>query len=138
MGVAVYSIYFIFPNWFKRNREILGISLPVGALAPSWLRPWVDSLRCWALAAGRPFVVTMVVCGRTARQAVATAAGVGFIIAVPGAIGFLALGMLDPKPLPAGALGYIHIPALLAISFMTIFTSPPGCAYCTTFERGAS
>ncbi len=68
----------------------------------------------------------MVVCGRTAHQAVATAAGVGFIIAVPGAIGFLALGLLDPKPLPEGSLGYIHIPALLAISFMTLFTSPLG------------
>jgi uncharacterized membrane protein YfcA len=57
---------------------------------------------------------------------VATAAGVGFIIALPGAIGFVALGMLESKPLPEGSFGYIHIPALLAISFMTMFTSPLG------------
>lgn len=124
VGVAVYSIYFIFPNWFKRNENPW--NLPTGgglALLASALGGFSALL---GIGGGTPFVVTMVVCGRTAHQAVATAAGVGFIIAVPGAIGFLALGMLDPKPLPAGALGYIHIPALLAISFMTLFTSPLG------------
>ena len=124
VGVAVYSIYFIFPNWFKRNENPW--NLPTGgglALLASALGGFSALL---GIGGGTPLEVTMVVCGRTAHQAVATAAGVGFIIAVPGAIGFLALGMLDPKPLPAGALGYIHIPALLAISFMTLFTSPLG------------
>ena len=96
VGVAVYSIYFIFPNWFKRNR-ILGISLLGGGLAPlGFGLRWILGVLL-GIGGGTPFVVTMVVCGRTAHQAVATAAGVGFIIAVPGAIGFLALGMLDPN-----------------------------------------
>ena len=50
----------------------------------------------------------------------------GFIIAIPGAIGFLILGLTQQAPLPWGSIGYIHIPALLAISFMTVFTSPWG------------
>ncbi len=53
----------------------------------------------------------MVTCGRQIYLAVATAAGVGFIIGISGAIGFVVLG-LNKTGLPAGSVGYISVPAL--------------------------
>ena len=124
VGVLVYSIYFIFPQYFEPKE--VPWSLPQGVGLAGLASALGGFSALLGIGGGTPFVVTMVVCGRRVHQAVATAAGVGFIIAIPGAIGFLILGLIKSAPLPWGSIGYIHIPALLAISFMTVFTSPWG------------
>lgn len=124
VGVLVYSIYFIFPQYFEPKK--VPWSLPQGVGLAGLASALGGFSALLGIGGGTPFVVTMVICGRKVHQAVATAAGVGFIIAIPGAIGFLILGLTQSAPLPSGSIGYIHVPALLAISFMTVFTSPWG------------
>ena len=124
VGVLVYSIYFIFPQYFEPKEAPW--SLPQGFGLAGLASALGGFSALLGIGGGTPFVVTMVICGRRVHQAVATAAGVGFIIAIPGAIGFLILGLTQSAALPWGSIGYIHIPALLAISFMTVFTSPWG------------
>lgn len=124
VGVLIYSIYFIFPQYFEREKNPWSLPRGIGLAALASLLGGFSSLL--GIGGGTPFVVMMVVCGRSAHQAVATAAGVGFIIAVPGTLGFLLLGLNDSNELPWGAVGYIHVPALIAISLMTMFTSPWG------------
>ncbi|MBS15449.1 MAG: permease [Gammaproteobacteria bacterium] len=124
VGVLVYSIYFIFPQYFEPKE--VPWSLPQGLSLAGFASALGGFSALLGIGGGTPFVVIMVICGRRVHQAVATAAGVGFIIAIPGAIGFLILGLTQKAPLPWGSIGYVHIPALLAISFMTVFTSPWG------------
>ena len=124
MGVLVYSVYFIFPQYFEPKEAPWTLPQGLGLAGLASALGGFSALL--GIGGGTPFVVTMVICGRRVHQAVATAAGVGFIIAIPGAIGFLILGLTETVPLPWGSIGYIHIPALLAISFMTVFTSPWG------------
>ncbi|MEO1661723.1 MAG: sulfite exporter TauE/SafE family protein [Pseudomonadota bacterium] len=77
------------------------------------------------IGGGTIAVLTMTMCGRPIHQAVATAAGFGVIIAVPGAIGFAALGM-GQEALPMGSFGYVNIIAVLAITTMSFITAPFG------------
>ncbi len=79
------------------------------------------------IGGGTLSVLVMTMLGRTIHQAVATSAGVGFIIAVPGAIGFAIMGWDNPD-LPLGSLGYINVLGLVAISAMTMITAPWGAA----------
>jgi uncharacterized membrane protein YfcA len=67
----------------------------------------------------------MVLCNRPIHQAVATASGVGFLIGVPGMVGFMIMG-LGEENLPIGSIGYINLPALLAIAIFAVFTAPIG------------
>ncbi|MFT6771258.1 sulfite exporter TauE/SafE family protein [Congregibacter sp.] len=123
IGVLVYSIYFLFPRIFDRYHG--RFSLPTGpgkALLASGLGG-VSALL--GIGGGTVMVLAMVLCNRPIHQAVATASGVGFLIGVPGMIGFMVMG-LDAENLPVGSIGYINIPALLAIAVFSIFTAPIG------------
>ena len=123
VGVLFYSFYFLFPELFTRIRH--PFTLPRGT-ARAGLASFLGGFSALlGIGGGTITVITMVLCKRPVHQAVATAAGVGFIIGLPGAVGFLVLG-LDVPNLPAGSLGYINIPALLAISTLSVFTAPLG------------
>ncbi|MFT7246208.1 MAG: putative membrane protein YfcA [Candidatus Azotimanducaceae bacterium] len=123
IGVFIYSFYFLMPNAFTFEGKKPDV--PDGAGRAALASGLGGFSALLGIGGGTPFVVTMVICGRTLHQAVATASGVGFIIALPGAIGFLVIGLSDTN-LPSGSIGYINIPALLAISLMSIFTAPMG------------
>jgi uncharacterized membrane protein YfcA len=127
VGVLVYSVYFLMPEKFavtSGQHPAIPSGMGRAALA-SGLGGFSALL---GIGGGTPFVVTMVICGRSLHQAVATAAGVGFIIAIPGALGFLLLGLTDTS-LPPGSIGYINLPALAAISLVSIFTAPIGARW---------
>jgi uncharacterized membrane protein YfcA len=123
VGVFIYSFYFLMPEKFTFNGPPPDVPDGVGRAALASGLGGFSALL--GIGGGTPFVVTMVICGRSLHQAVATASGVGFIIAVPGAIGFLIMGLFDTG-MPAGSVGYINLPALVAISTMSIFTAPLG------------
>lgn len=72
-------------------------------------------------------IIVMTLCGKTIHRAIATAAGVGTLIAVPGMIGFAIIG-LGEKGLPIGSIGYVNVPAAIAITSTSIFTAPWGVA----------
>jgi uncharacterized protein len=59
------------------------------------------------------------------HRAVGTAAAIGLLISVPGALGFLWNGVGNPD-LPPGSIGYISLPALVAIVPGTMLCAPLG------------
>ncbi len=69
-------------------------------------------------------------CNVKIHNAVATSAALGFPIAVAGTFGYVIAGWSLPD-LPPGALGFVYLPALLAISAASILTAPLGvrCAH---------
>ncbi|MEM7000182.1 MAG: sulfite exporter TauE/SafE family protein [Pseudomonadota bacterium] len=123
VGVLIYSIYFLFPNLFTGFGGSL--TMPRGATRAGLASFLGGFSALLGIGGGTVTVATMVMCNRPVHQAVATAAGVGFIIGLPGAVGFLLLG-LGEEGLPFGSVGYINIPALLAICAASIFTAPVG------------
>ena len=123
IGVFIYSFYFLMPEAFAFEGKASGV--PDGAGRAALASGLGGFSALLGIGGGTPFVVTMVICGRSLHQAVATASGVGFIIALPGTLGFLLIGLFDTG-LPAGSVGYINVPALLAISIASIFTAPIG------------
>lgn len=59
------------------------------------------------------------------RRAVGTAAALGFVIAVPGTIGFIIAG-LDVPDRPPGSLGYVNLIGFALIVPATMLTAPLG------------
>lgn len=67
----------------------------------------------------------MVRCNVAIRNAVATSAALGFPIAAAGAVGYVIAGLRE-QGLPAGTIGFIHVPALLSIAAASVLTAPLG------------
>ncbi|WP_424971782.1 sulfite exporter TauE/SafE family protein [Dinoroseobacter sp. S76] len=63
--------------------------------------------------------------GRTIHQAVATSAGLGVLIAIPGVLTYVLIGLGHPD-LPPLSLGYVNLIALLAIMPVTMLCAPLG------------
>ncbi|MEQ1783267.1 MAG: sulfite exporter TauE/SafE family protein [Hyphomonadaceae bacterium] len=79
------------------------------------------------IGGGTPAILIMTLSGVNMHRAVATAAGFGTIIAVPGAIGSMITGFGQPN-LPVGSIGFVNLIALASITAMSIFTAPLGAA----------
>lgn len=122
-GVLLYSVYFLFPHWFVSSSYTF--SMPTGVRRASLVTFLGGFSALLGIGGGTITVMTMVICGRKVHQAVATAAGVGLVIGLPGALGFLFMGH-ESSNLPYGTIGYVNIPALLAISVASIITAPIG------------
>jgi uncharacterized membrane protein YfcA len=130
-GVLVYSIYFLFPHLFDRFKGRL--SLPTGpgrALLASGLGGFSALL---GIGGGTIVVLTMVLCNRPIHQAVATASGAGLLIGLPGMIGFLIMG-LGAENLPMGSVGYVNLPALVAIAAFSVITAPIGARWAHSLD----
>lgn len=75
---------------------------------------------------GGTFGVTfMTLFGKNAREAVATSAGLGVLIGVPGVIGFIWAGWGEAT-LPPFSLGYVNLVGLALIVPLTILSAPWG------------
>ncbi len=61
------------------------------------------------------------------RNAVATSAATGLLIAIGGLIGYVSAG-LDAPGLPRYAMGYVYVPALLACSATSVIAAPFGAS----------
>lgn len=79
------------------------------------------------IGGGTPAILIMTLSGVNMHRAVATAAGFGTIIAVPGAIGSMITGFGQPN-LPVGSIGFVNLIALASITAMSILTAPLGAA----------
>src|SRR5260370_38730567 len=75
------------------------------------------------IGGGTIAITVMTWCSRTIHRSIATASGIGTLIAVPTAIGFAIIGS-GRAGLPWGSIGYINVPAAIAISSMSILTAP--------------
>ena len=124
VGVGAYSLFFLFPRAFSRFEFE---RLPVG-MTRALLGTSVGGVSALlGIGGGTPIVITMTLCGRPIVQAVGTAAGVGVVIGLLGAVGFLIVGLSKVVVgAPPGSIGFINIPALIAISAMSVITAPYG------------
>lgn len=64
-------------------------------------------------------------CNVPIHRAIGTSAAIGLPISIAGAVGYLINGW-QVQGLPTGSIGYIYVPALLAIVCTSIFTAPLG------------
>lgn len=131
VGVLMYATCFLFPNLFERFKGRW--SMPTGpgkALLASGLGGFSALL---GIGGGTIMVLTMVLCNRPIHQAVATASGVGFLIGLPGMIGFLVMG-LGAENLPTGSVGYVNLPALLAIALFSLIAAPIGARWAHSLD----
>jgi uncharacterized protein len=79
------------------------------------------------VGAGGAFIAVpfMTRCNVPIHNAVATGAAIGFPIALASTTGYVIAGWSQPAPLP-GALGFLYLPALLAISLASVSAAPLG------------
>jgi uncharacterized membrane protein YfcA len=78
-----------------------------------------------AIGGGSLSVPVMTWCTVRVHQAIGTSAAIGFPIALSGTIGYLIAGH-DATSLPAGAYGFIYLPALAATVAASMLTAPVG------------
>ena len=64
-------------------------------------------------------------CNVPMPRAIATSAALGWPIAVAGAVGYVISGWHAPD-LPPGAVGFVYLPGLLALSVVTVLVAPQG------------
>lgn len=104
----------------KPSRDVPGA---VGLGAMGSLIGFISSL----VGAGGGFITTpfLTWCNVVMHQAVGTSAALGFPIAAGGLIGYVVAGTTESN-LPAGSLGYIYLPALIAVSASSLLTAPLG------------
>lgn len=76
----------------------------------------------------------MTLYGRPIHQAVATSAGVGVLIAIPGSIGYVWAGWGNPL-LPVGSTGFVNWIALALIFPVTILAAPLGVRLSHALKR---
>ncbi len=70
-----------------------------------------------------PFLST---CNIRLQHAIGTAAAVGFPIAIAGAIGYIANGIVQSQVLPEYSLGYVYLPALGGVVLASTLTASLG------------
>ncbi len=112
---------------FGRPAWRLGEDMPDGA-GRAGLGFGVGALSALMGIGGGTFGVTlMTLFGRPIHRAVATAAGWGVAIGLPGALAAILVGW-GRDGLPPGSLGFVNVPAFAVISFFTVLMAPVGAA----------
>jgi len=123
-GVALMSVMFIVP----RLRTLVVSERMPGPIATAGIAGGLGVFSSLLGIGGGTIAITvMTLCSRTIHRAIATASGIGTLIAIPTAIGFAIIGF-HKAGLPWGSLGYINLPAAIAISSMSVLTAPIGVA----------
>jgi uncharacterized membrane protein YfcA len=123
-GVLLMSVNFLVP---KLGSKVISDQMPIGMTRVSLAGGLGTFSSLLGIGGGTIAIMVMTLCGRSIHRAIATASGVGTLIAVPSAIGFAIIGLKEPG-LPWGSLGYINLPAAAAIASMSILTAPLGVA----------
>jgi uncharacterized membrane protein YfcA len=77
------------------------------------------------IGGGSMSVPFLIWCNISMHNAIGTSAAIGFPIALFGAAGFLANGLVATG-LPPGSLGFIYLPAMIGISLTSYFVAPVG------------
>ncbi|RME18635.1 MAG: sulfite exporter TauE/SafE family protein [Alphaproteobacteria bacterium] len=115
-GIGLYML-------FGRHDWRIAHDMP-GPLLRSLLSPMVGFLSVLMGIGGGSFgVPIMTLHGVPIHRAVATAAGFGFIIALPSVIAFLFVEVPGAPPFTIGA---VNVPAFLVVIAMTLLTAPIG------------
>jgi uncharacterized membrane protein YfcA len=76
----------------------------------------------------------MVLCGRPAHQAIATASGFGIAIGLAAMVGFIVFGWQAPGRPPL-SLGYVNVPAAVLMGVLTTLVAPWGAKLAHSLDR---
>jgi uncharacterized membrane protein YfcA len=123
-GVMLMALHFLFPLLARRQ---LAEAMPGGATRAGIAGGLGAFSSLLGIGGGTIAIIVMTLCGKSIHRAIATASGIGFIIAVPGMIGFTIIGW-GAQGLPWGSLGYVNFPAALVITSTSILSAPYGVA----------
>jgi uncharacterized membrane protein YfcA len=124
IGVLLMSVNFLVP---KLSEMVISDRMPSGLAMVAIASPLGAFSSLLGIGGGTIAITVMTWCSRTIHGAIATASGIGALIAIPTAIGFAIIGFGQPG-LPWGSIGYVNVPAAIAISSMSILTAPLGVA----------
>jgi uncharacterized membrane protein YfcA len=110
----------IFPNWLPK----FGYDLPKLFVAPYGV---VIGASASLIGIGGGLLSNMVMTlhGRAIHQAVATSSGVGVMVSLPGAIGYMAAGW-DRTGLPPFSVGFVSIAAVILLMPASLLTAKLG------------
>ncbi|MCK0530718.1 sulfite exporter TauE/SafE family protein [Sphingobium agri] len=123
-GVFLMSLNFLLP---KVGGKVISEDMPSGIARVGIAGGLGTFSALLGIGGGTIAIMVMTLCGRSIHRAIATASGVGTLIAIPSAIGFALIGLKETG-LPWGSLGFVNMPATLAIASMSILTAPLGVA----------
>ncbi|MGK6355193.1 sulfite exporter TauE/SafE family protein [Sphingomonas sp. DT-207] len=123
-GVILMALHFLFPLLGQRQ---LASEMPVGAARVGIAGGLGAFSSLLGIGGGTIAIIVMTLCGKSIHRAIATASGIGAIIAIPGVIGFIAIG-LGAHGLPYGSLGFVNVPAALIVTSTTLISAPWGVA----------
>src|SRR5471030_1753187 len=111
IGVLLMSVNFLAP---KLSEMVISTEMPSGLAIVAIAGPLGAFSSLLGIGGGTVAITVMTWCSRTIHRSIATASGMGALIAVPTAIGFAMIGY-SHTGLPWGSIGYINVPAALAI-----------------------
>ncbi|MCI4590378.1 sulfite exporter TauE/SafE family protein [Sphingobium sp. BYY-5] len=131
-GVALMSLNFLLPSI---NGKVVSDTMPSGIVRMGIAGGLGTFSSLLGIGGGVIAIMVMTLCGRTIHRAIATASGIGTLIAIPTTIGFAIIGFKEAG-LPWGSLGYINVPATLAIASMSMLTAPLGVAAAHSLPAG--
>jgi len=123
-GVLGFAVYFLLP---ARQGAPIFAGLPTGLPRAGIASALGVFSTLLGIGGGTLTTVTMTVCGAPIHRAIGTAAGMGAIIAIPATIGFMVIGFGAPGA-GWGALGYVNLPAALALIATSVLFAPYGVA----------
>jgi uncharacterized membrane protein YfcA len=79
--------------------------------------------------------MTLMMFGRTIHQAVATSAGLGIIIAIPGAIGYMLAGIPKISLLPPFSIGFVSLLGFALLAPLGMLLAPIGARIAHAISR---
>ncbi|GAA0743416.1 sulfite exporter TauE/SafE family protein [Sphingomonas sp. ABOLD] len=123
-GVLLMSVNFLVP---RLGNRVISDQMPGGVTRVAIAGGLGTFSSLLGIGGGTIAIMVMTLCGRSIHRAVATASGIGTLIAIPSAIGFAIIGLREPG-LPWGSLGFVNLPATVAIASMSMLTAPLGVA----------
>ncbi len=124
VGVLGFAVHFLAPR--IHDRQLLE-AMPGGAAKVSLAGGLGLLSSLLGIGGGTITTMVMTLCGTPIHRAIGTASGMGAIIAIPGTVGFVLIG-LSASGLPAGSIGYVNLPAAIAIIITSVLFAPLGVA----------
>ena len=131
-GVFLMSLNFLLP---KVGGKVISDEMPSGIARVGIAGGLGTFSALLGIGGGTIAIMVMTLHGRSIHRAIATASGIGALIAIPSAIGFAIIGFRE-HGLPWGSLGYVNLPATVVIASMSVLTAPLGVAAAHSLPAG--